>query len=104
MSTANYLKTALLLGLLTGLTLVAGRLLGGQQGMLIALVIAAGMNFFSYWFSDKVVLAMYRGREVSPAEAPRFHAIVDGLVARAGLPKPKLYVLPRESPNAFATG
>jgi heat shock protein HtpX len=104
MSTANYFKTAILLGLLTGLTLVAGRLLGGQQGMLIALVIAAGMNFFSYWFSDKVVLAMYRGREVSPAEAPRFHAIVDRLIGPSGLPKPKLYILPGDSPNAFATG
>jgi heat shock protein HtpX len=104
MSTTNYLKTALLLGLLTALILVVGGSLGGRQGMIIALVFAGVMNFVSYWFSDKIVLAMYRGREVSPAEAPRFHAIVDGLIARASLPKPKLYVLPGDSPNAFATG
>ena len=104
MSTTNYLKTALLLGLLTGLILVVGGALGGRQGMIVALVLAGVMNFASYWFSDKIVLAMYRGREVSPADAPRFHAIVDGLVARAGLPKPKLYLLPGDSPNAFATG
>ncbi len=104
MSTTNYLKTALLLGLMTGLILVVGRVLGGQQGMIIALVFAGVMNLVSYWFSDRIVLAMYRGREVSPADAPRFHAIVDRLVARANLPKPKLYLLPGDSPNAFATG
>ncbi len=104
MSTTNYLKTALLLGLMTGLILVVGRVLGGQQGMIIALVFAGVMNLVSYWFSHRIVLAMYRGREVSPADAPRFHAIVDRLVARANLPKPKLYLLPGDSPNAFATG
>src|SRR6516225_1461340 len=104
MSTTNYLKTAFLLALMTGLIMVVGGLLGGERGMLIALVFAGVLNFVSYWFSDKMVLAMYRGREVSPAEAPRFHAIVDRLVARSGLPKPKLYVLPGDSPNAFATG
>ena len=104
MSTTNYLKTAFLLALMTGLIMVVGGLLGGERGMLIALVFAGVMNFVTYWFSDKMVLAMYRGREVSPAEAPRFHAIVDRLVARSGLPKPKLYVLPGDSPNAFATG
>jgi len=104
MSTTNYLKTALLLGVMTGLILVVGRALGGEQGMLLALLVAAVMNFVSYWFSDKIVLKMYGGREVSPAEAPRFHAIVDRLIVRADLPKPKLYLLPGESPNAFATG
>jgi heat shock protein HtpX len=104
MSTTNYFKTAVLLGVMTGLILVVGRALGGQQGMLLALVFAGVMNFVSYWFSDKIVLKMYRGREVSPAEAPRFHAIVDRLIARADLPKPKLYILPGDSPNAFATG
>lgn len=104
MTTTNYFKTALLLGLLTGLILVVGRALGGEQGMIVALVFAAVMNFVSYWFSDKIVLAMYRGREVSPAEASRFHAIIDRLIVRAGLPKPKLYLLPGDSPNAFATG
>ena len=101
---SSYIKTALLLGLMTGLILVVGQVLGGRSGMMIALVFAAVMNFASYWFSDKIVLRMYRGREVSPAEAPRFHAIIDRLVARSGLPKPKLYVLPGDSPNAFATG
>ncbi len=104
MATTNYFKTALLLGLMTGLILMVGRALGGQQGMLLALVIAGVMNFVSYWFSDKIVLKMYKGREVSPAEAPRFHAIVDRLIARAELPKPRLYILPGDSPNAFATG
>ena len=104
MSTANYLKTALLLGLMTGLILVVGQILGGRSGMIVALAFAAVMNFVSYWFSDKIVLKMYRGREVTEAEAPRFHAIVDRLVQRAGIPKPKLYILPGDSPNAFATG
>lgn len=104
MSTTNYLKTALLLGLLTGLILVVGQALGGRQGMMLALIFAGVMNFVSYWFSDRIVLAMYRGREVSPADAPRFHAIVDRLIVRAELPKPKLYLLPGDSPNAFATG
>ena len=104
MTTTNYLKTALLLGLMTGLILVVGQALGGRQGMMIALVFAAVMNFVSYWFSDKIVLRMYNGREVSAAEAPRFHEIVDRLIARADLPKPKLYLLPGDSPNAFATG
>jgi heat shock protein HtpX len=101
---SSYVKTALLLGLMTGLILVVGKLIGGNGGMVIALVFAAVLNFVSYWFSDKIVLKMYRGREVSPAEAPRFHAIVDRLIARSGLPKPKLYLLPGDSPNAFATG
>ena len=101
---SNYVKTALLLGLMTGLILVVGKVLGGNGGMVVALVLAAVMNFASYWFSDKIVLRMYSGREVTPQDAPRFHAIVDRLVARSGLPKPKLYVLPGDSPNAFATG
>jgi heat shock protein HtpX len=101
---SSYVKTALLLGLMTGLILVVGRLIGGNGGMVVALIFAAVLNFASYWFSDKIVLKMYRGREVSPAEAPRFHAIVDRLIARSGLPKPKLYLLPGDSPNAFATG
>jgi heat shock protein HtpX len=104
MSTTNYFKTTLLLGLMTGLILVVGRALGGNQGMLLALGVAAVMNFVSYWFSDRIVLKLYRGQEVSPAEAPRFHAIVDRLIARANIPKPKLYILPGDSPNAFATG
>lgn len=104
MSTRNVFRTTLLLGLLTGLILVVGQVLGGRTGMTVALVLAAAMNFFSYWFSDKIVLAMYRAKPVEPGEAPRFHAIVDRLIARAGLPKPRLYVLPEPAPNAFATG
>ena len=104
MTTTNYIKTTLLLALLTGLIVMLGNYLGGQAGMVFALAFAAIMNFGSYWFSDKIVLAMYRARPVSPSEAPKLHAIVDGLVARAGLPKPRLYVLPQPAPNAFATG
>lgn len=104
MKTTNYMKTAALLGLLTGLIVIAGGALGGRSGMVMALGLAAVMNLGSYWFSDKIVLAMYRARPVSAAEEPRFHSIVDRLVARAGLPKPKLYVLPEAAPNAFATG
>jgi heat shock protein HtpX len=104
MTTRNYFKTALLLGLLTGVILVCGHLLGGRNGVLMALGFAALMNLGSYWFSDKIVLKMYRARPVTEQEAPRLHAMVDGLVARAGLPKPKLYVLPQQAPNAFATG
>lgn len=104
MSTTNYVKTTLLLGLLTGLIVVCGNLLGGRSGMVIALGFAAVINLGSYWFSDKLVLARYRAKPVGPAEAPRLHAIVDRLVARAGLPKPALYVLPQQAPNAFATG
>jgi heat shock protein HtpX len=104
MTTTNYLKTALLLGALTGLIVVCGAWIGGKSGMVIALVLAAAMNFGSYWFSDKLVLARYRAQPVSEAEAPRLHAMLDGLCARGGLPKPRLYILPEKAPNAFATG
>src|SRR5262245_38632228 len=104
MTTTNYLKTALLLGLLTGLILLVGGLLGGRTGMTMALVFAAVMNFASYWFSDKIVLAMYRAKPVEATESPRLHSIVERLIARAGIPKPKLYLIPDPSPNAFATG
>jgi heat shock protein HtpX len=104
MTTTNYFKTAMLLGLLTGLIVLCGQLLGGTTGMVLALGLAAVMNLGSYWFSDKIVLSMYRAQPVEPHAAPRLHAIVDRLVARAGMPKPKLYVLPEAAPNAFATG
>jgi heat shock protein HtpX len=104
MTTTNYFKTALLLGALTGLIVLCGGWLGGRTGMWLALAFAGVMNLGSYWFSDKLVLARYRAKPVSQAEAPRLHAIVDGLCARAGLPKPKLFVLPERAPNAFATG
>lgn len=104
MTTTNYLKTALLLGLMTGLILACGQWLGGRTGMIIALGLATAMNFGSYWFSDKIVLKRYRAQPVSEAQAPRLHAMVERLVAQAGLPKPTLYVLPQKAPNAFATG
>ncbi len=100
----NQVKTVLLLGLLTGLLVWAGRAIGGQQGMVIALVLAAAMNFFSYWFSDKIVLAMYGAREVSEAEAPELVGIVRELATRAGLPMPRVYIIDTPTPNAFATG
>ena len=79
----NYARTAILMAAMTGLFLALGWALGGQQGMTIALVVATGMNFFSYWFSDRMVLRMYGAREIGPQDAPRFHAIVAGLAARA---------------------
>jgi heat shock protein HtpX len=100
----NQIRTTLLLGLMTVLIMVIGQLLGGRQGMMIAFVLAAGMNFFSYWYSDKIVLRMYNAREITAAEAPEFYAIVETLARRAGLPMPKVYVIPQDSPNAFATG
>ncbi len=102
--TTNSIKTTLLLGALTGLILVAGQLLGGRSGMLLALGCAALLNFGAYWFSDKIVLARYRAKPVPEAEAPRLHAMLDRLVARGGLPKPRLYILPEKAANAFATG
>jgi len=100
----NGIKTALLLGLMTGLILVIGGVLGGRNGMLIALVFAGVMNFFSYWFSDKIVLAMYGAKPVQSGEAPALHAIVERLAARANIPMPRLYLIPADAPNAFATG
>jgi len=100
----NSIKTALLLGALTALIMVIGRYLGGHQGMVIAFVLAIVMNFGSYWFSDKIVLKMYRARPVSEAEAPDLHRMVRQLAQQAGLPMPKICVMPSESPNAFATG
>jgi len=100
----NAFKTAILLGLLTALIIFIGGYLGGQQGMLIALVFAGVMNFGSYWFSDKIVLAMYRAKEVREADAPGLHSIVTRIAARANAPKPRIYIIPQDAPNAFATG
>ncbi len=100
----NAFKTAILLGLLTGLILIIGGYFGGKGGMLIALIFAGVMNFVGYWFSDKIVLKMYRAKEVSEAEAPKLHSIVTRLASRANIPKPKVYIMPAEAPNAFATG
>jgi heat shock protein HtpX len=101
---SNTLKTTLLLGLLTGLILWFGQFLGGSQGMMIAFVFAAIMNFGSYWFSDKIVLAMYGARPVGMNDAPELYRIVQNLATRAGMPMPKLYVIPTDAANAFATG
>lgn len=100
----NGLKTTILLATLTGILVAIGGLLGGNQGMVTALVFAGVMNFFSYWFSHKIVLAMYRAQEVSQADAPELYGIVAELAQRAGMPMPRLYVIPQEQPNAFATG
>lgn len=100
----NRLRTVILLGALTGLLMLIGGYFGGRQGVVIAFVIAVIMNFGTYWFSDKVVLAMYRGREVSEAQAPELFGIVKSLALRAGLPMPRVYIIPGETPNAFATG
>lgn len=101
---SNSLKTALLLGLMTGIVLWIGQLFGGSQGMAIAFAFSLLLNFGSYWFSDKIVLAMYRAREVKEAEAPELYQIVHDIAVRAQLPMPRLYIIPSESPNAFATG
>jgi heat shock protein HtpX len=100
----NSLKTAVLLGALTGLIMLIGRYLGGSQGMVIAFVLAMVMNFGSYWFSDKIVLAIYRAHEASESEAPGLYRMVRQLAQQAGLPMPKVCIIPSESPNAFATG
>jgi heat shock protein HtpX len=98
----NGLKTALLLGLLSGLLLAIGEFLGGANGLLIAFIFAAVMNFGSYWFSDKIILRMYNAQEVGPGH--RLYTIVERLARQAGLPMPKVYIIPDPSPNAFATG
>src|SRR5437764_23142 len=98
----NGLKTALLLGLLSGLLLTIGELLGGANGLVIAFIFAAMMNFGSYWFSDKIVLRMYRAQPVGAGN--RLYTIVERLSRQAGLPMPKVYIIPDPSPNAFATG
>src|SRR5260370_12984059 len=100
----NFFRTALLLAALTAFFLAVGYLLGGESGMVIALVVALGMNLLAYWNSDKMVLRMSNAREVGPAEAPELYGIVQGLAQRAGLPMPRLYLIDEEQPNAFATG
>jgi len=100
----NALKTAFLLGLLSALIVAMGGLFGGANGMYIALGVAALMNFFSYWFSDRIVLALHRAQPVGREQAPELYEILERLTARAGIPMPRVYVLPEEAPNAFATG
>jgi heat shock protein HtpX len=98
----NGLKTVLLLGLLSGLLLVAGDVIAGPNGIVVAFIMAVVMNFGSYWFSDKLVLRMYRAQEVGPGD--RLYSIVERLSRQAGLPMPRVYIIPDASPNAFATG
>lgn len=100
----NQLKTTFLLAVMTIFILLIGQLLGGLQGMAVALIFAAGMNFFSYWYSDKLVLKMYGAQEAAPQQVPELFDIVGQLTRQAGLPMPKLYIIPQEAPNAFATG
>jgi len=100
----NTLKTFVLLAALTALFVVVGDLIGGRSGATVALFMAFFMNFFAYWFSDKVALAMSGARPVAEHEDPELHALVADLARRAGLPKPRVYMIPTETPNAFATG
>jgi heat shock protein HtpX len=101
---SSTVKTGILLAGLTALFGAVGLALGGEQGMIIALLVAGGMNVFAYWNSDKVVLRMHNAREIGPADAPRLYAMTETLAQRAGLPMPKLYVIEEDQPNAFATG
>jgi len=101
---SNIFKTTFLLTAMTLLLMLAGRAFGGQRGMLLALIFAAIMNFVSYFFSDKIALAMYRAQPVSREDLPRVYNTVERLTQKVGLPMPKVYVIPTESPNAFATG
>jgi heat shock protein HtpX len=100
----NLMKTAVLMAAITALFMLIGRWIGGQAGMMLALVVALGMNFFSYWFSDQIVLKMYNAREVDDSTAPQFVAMVRDLAQRANIPMPKVYLIDEDAPNAFATG
>jgi heat shock protein HtpX len=100
----NMLKTAVLMAAITALFMALGAMLGGRAGMMFALVVALGMNFFSYWFSDKLVLRMYNAQEVDETSAPQFYRMVRELAQRAGLPMPRVYLINEDAPNAFATG
>lgn len=100
----NRLKTTLLLSLLTVMMVMMGSAIGGKTGMVFAFFMAAAMNLFSYWFSDKIVLRMYGAQEIGEQDHPAFYGMVRRLAQRAGLPMPKVYIIPDQSPNAFATG
>jgi heat shock protein HtpX len=100
----NMMKTAVLMAAITALFMLIGRWIGGQAGMMLALVVALGMNVFSYWFSDKIVLKMYNAREVDETSAPQFVAMVRELAQRADIPMPRVYIIEEQAPNAFATG
>ncbi|MGM5487636.1 MAG: zinc metalloprotease HtpX [Nanobdellota archaeon] len=100
----NQIRTVLLLGLLSGLLLMVGQLVGGVSGLTIALILAVVMNFGSYWFSDKIVLKIYRAKKVDEGSYPRLYRMVRDVAHRANLPMPRVYVIPSQNPNAFATG
>jgi len=100
----NLMKTAILMAAITALFMAIGSFIGGQSGMMIALLVAIGMNFFSYWFSDKLVLKMYNAQEVDETSAPQFYRMVRELAQRAELPMPRVYLINEDAPNAFATG
>ncbi|PIE32893.1 protease HtpX [candidate division KSB3 bacterium] len=100
----NSMKTGILMAGLAGLLMLFGGYFGGEQGVIMAFIVAMGMNFFSYWFSDKLVLKMYRAQEVSQHESPELYGMVRRLARQAELPIPKVYIIPTENPNAFATG
>jgi heat shock protein HtpX len=100
----NTFKTTILLASLTGLLIVFGNLIGGSHGATIALVIAGVMNFASFWFSDKIVLSMYRAKPVGPSDAPQLYKVVEKICEKNNLPMPKVYMIEDQSPNAFATG
>jgi len=100
----NTIRTTILLASLTALLILIGNMFGGRQGMIFAFVLAVVMNFASYWFSDKIVLKIYRGQELKEAQAPELFTMVRRLTQRAGIPMPKIYRIPSSAPNAFATG
>jgi heat shock protein HtpX len=100
----NLLKTAVLLAALTSLVVLIGGAIGGQQGMAIAFILAVAMNFGSYWFSDRIVLAMYGAQPIQESQAPDLYRVVRRLTSKAGIPMPRVYLIPSDTPNAFATG
>lgn len=100
----NWFKTAILMAAITAIFIVMGGVIGGQQGMLMALLLALGMNFFSYWFSDSMVLRMMNAREVDETTAPHFYKLISELAAQAKLPMPRVFLIEEDAPNAFATG
>src|SRR5213593_387159 len=101
---SNMFKTAILLAVLTAMLILIGGAIGGRQGMMVAFIFAMAMNFFSYWFSDKIVLSMYGAQPIDEAQAPRLYAILRRLTTRAQIPMPRVYLIPTDTPNAFATG
>lgn len=100
----SQIKTFFLLAVLTSIILFLGGVLGGRAGLMLAFIFALAMNVGSYWYSDKIVLSMYRAQELTPGDSPQLHRMVEELAANAGIPKPRIYLVPQDSPNAFATG